>query len=249
MAIGRRTGGAPRWFQICAGSVAAALLLALTFIYLLTTAHVRSALSRFSRGDAPPRSVHGIPYADLINRAASAHDVNPAVVAAVVAAESGFNAHARSRRGAYGLMQVLPATWREVGVTPSCAPQTAALTTPPCMDDPAANLDVGAAYLGRLIRRFNGNLLLALAAYNAGAETVEQHGGVPPFPETARYLRQVALAWFHLQQDGTLTPFWRGVLRSFDVWQRARAALIGGLLTLALPLLWAVPRRAGAIRW
>jgi hypothetical protein len=250
MATGRRTGGAPRWLQIGAGSIAAALLLALTVLYLLTTAHIRSAISHFSRGDAPPRSVHGIPYAELINRSASAHDVNPAVVAAVVAAESGFNAHARSRRGAYGLMQVLPTTWRDVGSVPSCAPQTARLTTPPCMDDPEANLNVGAAYLGRLIRRFNGNLLLALAAYNAGAETVEQHRGVPPYPETTRYLRQVALAWFHLQRDGTLTPFWRGVLRSFDVWQRARTALIGSLSALARSSDRQRPTNAGvALRW
>ncbi|HXX36609.1 MAG TPA: transglycosylase SLT domain-containing protein [bacterium] len=240
MAIGRRTGGAPRWTRVCAGCAAAALLFALTFLYALTTAHVRSAISRFSHGDAPARRVHNIPYADLINRTATAHNVNPAVVAAVVAAESGFNAGARSRRGAYGLMQVLPTTWRDIGAGASCAPQTARLTIPPCMEDPGANLDVGTTYLERLIHRFNGNLLLALAAYNAGAETVERNRGVPPYPETARYLRQVALAWFHLQRDGTLTPFWRGVLRSFDIWQRARAALLGGR-SAPSPAVWAAP--------
>lgn len=241
MAIGRRTGGAPRWIRLVAGCTAAALLLVLTVVYALTTIHVRSALARFSRGDAPSRPVHNIPYAELINRTAGAHHVNPAVVAAVVAAESGFNPAARSRRGAYGLMQVLPATWRDVGPKTSCAPETARLTTPPCMDDPGANLDVGVTYLERLIRRFDGNLLLALAAYNAGAETVARTRGVPPYPETARDLRQVALAWFQLQRDGTLTPFWRGVLRSFDAWQRARAALLGGRAAHALPAVWAGP--------
>ena len=229
MAIGRRAGGAPRWLRLFAGCAAAALLLALVVISLLTAEHIRSAIGRFSRGDGPARDVHAIPYADLINRTAAAHALNPAIVAAVVAAESGFNARARSRSGAYGLMQVLPATWREVDSAEACPPQTARLTIPPCMDDPAANLAVGTSYLHRLVRRFNGNLLLALAAYNAGADAVEHHHGVPPYPETARYLRQVALAWFHLERDGTLTPFWRGVLRSFEVWQRTREALAGAL--------------------
>jgi soluble lytic murein transglycosylase-like protein len=214
-------------------------------LYVLTAAHIRSALNRFNQGDGPARPVHDIPYADLINRTAAANALNPAVVAAVVAAESGFDARAVSRSGAHGLMQVLPTTWREVDSAQACAPQTAQLTIPPCMDDPAANLAVGTSYLHRLVRRFDGNLLLALAAYNAGADAVEHHHGVPPYPETARYLRQVALAWFHLQQDGTLTPFWRGVLRSFDVWQRTRAALLGTLLPRRHPTLHA----RAAVRW
>jgi len=249
MPIGRRTGGAPRWLGICAGCSAAALLFVLTILYLLTTANVRAAVARFSRGDAPARTVHDVPYADLINRTAGHYRLNPAVVAAVVAAESGFNARARSRRGAYGLMQILPTTWREAKVEPRCAPQTARLTSPPCMDDPAANLTVGVAYLRQLVLRFDGNLLLALAAYNAGAETVEEHRGVPPYPETARYVRQVALAWVHLQEDGTLTPFWRGVLRSYDALERARAALTGGLGALAEPRVWAYARNAWTAAW
>ena len=235
MAIRRRAGGAPRWVWVCVGCGAAALLLVLMVLYLLTTANIRAAVVRFGRGDAPARPVHGIPYADLINRTAAAYQINPAVVAAIVAAESGFNARAQSRRGAYGLMQIMPATWREAGLTPHCTPQTAPLTSPPCMDDPADNLRVGTAYLHRLLLRFDGNLLLALAAYNAGAETVEHHRDVPPYPETARYVRRVALAWYHLQQDGTLTPFWRGVLRSFDALERARATITGDLGARARP--------------
>ena len=229
MAIRRRAGGAPRWVWVCAGCGAAALLFVLMALYLLTAAHVRAAVARFGRGDAPAHPVHGIPYADLINRTATAYRINPAVVAAIVAAESGFNAHALSRRGAYGLMQIMPATWREAGFPPRCEAQTARLTSPPCMDDPADNLRVGTAYLHRLLLRFDGNLLLALAAYIAGAETVEHHRAVPPYPETARYVRRVALAWYHLQQDGTLTPFWRGVLRSLDALERARATITGDL--------------------
>ncbi len=216
---------------------AAALLLTLTVIYL-TTVHVRTAVVRFTRDGTAPRTIHGIPYADLINRTAAAHHLNPALLAAVIVAESGFDPRALSSRGAYGLMQVMPATWREIGRWPACTLEVARQTTPPCMKDPAANLEVGATYLRRLVDRFDGNVVLAVAAYNAGAGTVAHHGGVPPFPETTRYLRHVALAWFHLEQDGTLTPFWLTVIRSFDLWQHSRGILLVGLAILALPWLW-----------
>lgn len=225
MTIGRRPGGAPRWVALYTGISAATLLLTLTVVYL-TTVHVRTAVARFAQYHGDPRPVHGVPYADLINRIATAHHLDPALVAAVVAAESGFDPRARSRRGAYGLMQIMPATWREAAAVPACAPPVASLTVPPCMDDPSANLAVGVAYLRRLMDQFGGNAVLAVAAYNAGAGTIAQHGGVPPYPETTRYLRQVALAWFQLQRDGTLTPFWMLAIRSFDLWQHARPILL-----------------------
>jgi hypothetical protein len=226
--------------------VSAAVLLATLGVVYLTTVHVNTALDRLAREGSIPRPVHGIPYADLINRVAARRHLNPALVAAVVAAESGFDPHARSPRGAYGLMQVLPTTWDEVGRAPSCSPEIARRTTPACMDDPAANLAVGAAYFRRLVDRFHGDVVLAVAAYNAGAGAVLHHGGVPPFPETTHYLRQVALAWFHLQHEGTLTPFWLGVIRSFDLWQRARPVLV--LLAVVVLVSWigAGPRRPSA---
>lgn len=226
MTTGRRTGGAPRRVRVSLICCAATLLLALTILYL-TSAHARGALARLAREGTVVRQVRGIPYADLINRAGAAHRLNPALLAAVVTAESNFNPRARSHRGAYGLMQVMPQTWREFGAGPACAPETARLTSPPCMDDPAANLDVGAAYLRGLLNRFEGNLVLALAAYNAGAGAVEHHAGVPPFPETTRYLHLVALAWVHLQQDGTLTPFWFNVVRSVSLWELAPQRALG----------------------
>lgn len=248
MAIGRRTGGAPRWLGILAGALAAALLLVLTVVYL-GAVHVRTALTQFSRdaarNAAASRPVRGIPFADLINRTAGAHSLNPALVAAVVFAESGFDPRARSPRGARGLMQVMPATWREVGGGTACAPEVARLTAPPCMDDPETNLTVGAAYLRRLIDRFHGDPVRAVAAYNAGTTPVLRARGVPPFPETSRYLRQVAVAWFHLQRDGTLTPLWQLVLRSVRSWPGARAAAVPAVIAL-LPWIWPVPRRGTA---
>ena len=249
MTIGRRLGGAPWWLIAYLVACLAALLFAATIFYI-TAVHMPAALARLPRQGAIARPVHDIPYADLNNPAAGSRRLNPALVAAVVAAESGFNARAQSPRGAYGLMQVLPATWRELAAAPGCAPDVARLTDPPCMDDPAANLVTGCAYLRRLVDRFNGNLPLALAAYNAGAGTVEHHEGVPPFPETARYLRQVALAWFHLQRDGTLTPLWRELLHSENLEPLARIAVVVGAAGLALPLLWLAqrPRRVGMLQ-
>ncbi len=241
MTTGRRLGGAPRWLVGYLVLCLVALPIAATILYM-TTVPVAGAVARLPREGAIPRLVYGIPYADLINEAAGRHHLNPALVAAVVATESGFNAHARSPRGAYGLMQIIPATWRQHAGAPACVPEVARLTDPPCMDDPAANLNAGAAYLRRLVDRFKGNLPYALAAYNAGAGTVEHHDGVPPFRETEQYLGRVALAWSHLQRDGTLTPLWRQLIRSTNVARYARVAVMVTLVALALPLLWLAQR-------
>jgi hypothetical protein len=141
-------------------------------------------------------------------------------------------------------MQVMPATWRELRPPAACAAaaRPAGQAGQACVDDPAANLDAGAAYLRRLIDRFNGNLSYALAAYNAGANTVALHDGVPPYPETARYVRQVALAWLHLQRDGTLTPLWRALTRSANVPRYAHRALLTSAAALGLPLVWLLQR-------
>ncbi|MHB8733642.1 MAG: lytic transglycosylase domain-containing protein [bacterium] len=238
MPNGRRRGGAPWWLWIYAGAYAATLLLTLALVYL-TTVHVRTAEVRFAREAAIRQLVHGIPYADLINRTATATRLNPALLAAMISAESGFDAHARSARGADGLMQVMPGTWREIGGTAGCRPATAGGALPPCIDEPGANLAVGAAYLRRLADRFNGNMVLAVAAYNAGTVPVVRYHGVPPYPETTRYMRQVALAWYHLQSSGTLTRFWWGVIRRFDLWQRVRGAFVVVLAVMTLP--WLLP--------
>jgi soluble lytic murein transglycosylase-like protein len=241
MSIGRRLGGAPRWLVGYLATCLAVLPIVATIFYM-TTVPVADAMARLPREAAISRSVHAIPYADLINETAGRHHLNPALIAAVVATESGFNPRARSRRGAYGLMQVMPATWRGLAGAPACAPEVARLTSPPCMDDPAANLNAGTAYLRRLLDRFKGNLPYALAAYNAGAGMVEHHDGVPPFPETAQYLGRVALAWSHLQRDGTLTPLWRQLIRSSNVARYARVAVMATLVALVLPLLWLAQR-------
>ena len=115
------------------------------------------------------------PYLPLIEAAARRHQVDPRLVHAVITVESRYQARARSRKGAMGLMQLMPATARELQVDDPW--------------DPAANIDGGVRHLKQLLDRFDVHL--AVAAYNAGAGAVRKFGGVPPFRETQAYVRQV----------------------------------------------------------
>lgn len=176
-----------------------------------------------------PVPVRGLPFAELVNRVALRHGLDPALVAAVVAVESDFDPQATSPRGARGLMQLVPAAWEE------SAPE--ACRAPECVVRPEANLQAGARYLRRMLDRF-GDLRLALAAYNAGPAAVERHQGPPPYPETQRYVTRVGLAWWELRRRGTLTPFSRTRLRWAEalpqvVAASAACACVGGALLLA----------------
>ena len=115
------------------------------------------------------------PYLTLIDAAARRHSVDPRLVHALITVESRYRANARSRKGAMGLMQLMPATARELQVGNPY--------------DPASNIDAGVRHLRQLLNRFD--LQLAVAAYNAGAGAVQRFNGVPPFRETQAYVRQV----------------------------------------------------------
>ncbi len=119
------------------------------------------------------------PYADLIYGAGERHALNPALLAAVVRAESAFKPRAVSRKGAQGLMQLMPATARRFGLDDGEA------------FEPAKNIDAGARYLSWLTKRFDGDLASVLAAYNAGEGTVDRYQGVPPYRETRSYLKRI----------------------------------------------------------
>jgi Transglycosylase SLT domain len=126
----------------------------------------------------PPAEVDfGVRYAKLIHAAAQKHGVDEKLVAEVIAAESNFNEKAVSRKHALGLMQLLR--------------ETAARYAVVNVFDPAQNIDAGTHYLSDLLERYRGNVRLALAAYNAGPEMVDRYGGVPPFPETQNYVREI----------------------------------------------------------
>lgn len=125
-----------------------------------------------------PELVTGKPYAELIAAAAKANDLPEALLHAVVQAESRYDANARSGAGAVGLMQLMPDTAKELGVSNAL--------------DPAANLDGGARYLKRMLKLFDNDIALAVAAYNAGPDAVLSRGRViPPFAETQRYVPEV----------------------------------------------------------
>ena len=129
----------------------------------------------FVEGTAAPQTAYG----DLIFAAARKYKINPALVAAVIRAESAFQPRALSPKGARGLMQLMPATAKRYGV------RTAELF------QPARNIEAGVRYLAFLAERFHGDLPKILAGYNAGEGSVDRYGGVPPYRETQGYVRRI----------------------------------------------------------
>jgi soluble lytic murein transglycosylase-like protein len=113
----------------------------------------------------------------LVNRASDQHLVDADLISSVIHAESGFNHHAVSPKGAQGLMQLMPGTAGKLGVKDAF--------------DPADNVDGGTRYLRELLLRYNNDMAKALAAYNAGPERVDQYHGVPPYRETHDYVVRV----------------------------------------------------------
>ena len=124
---------------------------------------------------ARPAEAGTRPFADIVNSAARRHGVDPDMVHAVIAVESGYRASAQSPAGAQGLMQLMPGTQRDLGVADAF--------------DPRQNVDAGVAYLRRLTDEFG--TVLALAAYNAGPGAVRRYNGIPPYAETHAYVRAV----------------------------------------------------------
>lgn len=120
-------------------------------------------------------------YNDVINASAARYRVNPALIKAVITAESCFRNEAKSHKGAGGLMQLIPATARRFGVNDRF--------------DPAENIDGGTRYLRWLLNRYGGSVPHAIAAYNAGEGWVDQYGAAVPFQETRVYSRRVFNAY------------------------------------------------------
>lgn len=134
---------------------------------------------------APAVTVPPAPgFAGVIRRAAERYGIPEKVISAVIRVESGFNPRAVSRKGAQGLMQLMPSTAALLGVRN--------------VFDPAENIDGGVRHLSGLLYRFSNDLPLALAAYNAGEQAVLSYRGVPPYPETLDYIDRI----LRLLQDG-----------------------------------------------
>lgn len=132
-------------------------------------------------GSLPPAEPRGEPDFDeldlLIHEAAGRHAVDFFLIRAIIAAESQFDPQARSRRGARGMMQLMPGTASALEVED--------------IEDPGENIDAGTRYLRELLDRFDGDLALALAAYNAGPAKVLRHDGIPPYRETRSFVTRV----------------------------------------------------------
>jgi len=125
----------------------------------------------------PAKAIVKPPYRELVQAAAARYNVDADLITSVIAVESNFDPKALSRKNARGLMQLLPETAARLGVQD--------------IYDPQENIDAGTRYLRELLEKYNNNLTLALAAYNAGPDRVEQYGRVPPFTETLSYVRRV----------------------------------------------------------
>jgi len=136
---------------------------------------------------ASPSGTYLSTYSDIIHEACNKHGVDPALVHAIVKVESDFNAYAVSRKGAMGLMQLMPQTAVDMDVKNTF--------------NPSENIAGGVKYIRYLLDRYEGNLQLALAAYNAGETNVKKWGTIPPFTETRQYVKKVLAVY----NGGSLT--------------------------------------------
>jgi soluble lytic murein transglycosylase-like protein len=144
-------------------SVIIALIILITFVSLVYPEEPKKGSERL--------------YFETIIKASEKYDVEHTLIQAIIMAESTYNPKAVSRRGAKGLMQLMPSTAKSVGVKNAF--------------NPVQNIDGGTQYFRKLLDRFGGNVRLALAAYNAGKANVLKYRGVPPFSVTKRYIRKV----------------------------------------------------------
>jgi len=136
----------------------------------------------FSGNSRPWLSIDRDGVEKLVREAAERHRVDPALVRAVIETESNWNPRAVSRKGAGGLMQLIPTTAQRYGAHD--------------LFNPEQNIDAGVRHLKSLLQRYNGNLDLALAAYNAGEGAVDRAGGIPHYRETKNYVQKVQNAYF-----------------------------------------------------
>lgn len=148
-----------------------------------------AAVNPGARGDMS--SLGPSTYDGIIQEAAAKYNLDPALLKAVIKKESHFNPRAGSGKGARGLMQLMPATFRAMGGRNAL--------------DPRQNIFAGAKYLSQMLKDHNGDVRLALAAYNAGPGNVRKYGGIPPFRETRNYVSVITADYQASLQSGART--------------------------------------------
>jgi len=154
--------------------------------------YMPSETSFTGRNDRPAVSIDRDGIERIVHEAADRHNVDPALIRAVIETESNWNPSAVSRRGAVGLMQLMPTTAQRFGASDFYTPQQ--------------NVEAGVTYLKTLLERYDGNLDLALAAYNAGEGAVDKAHGIPRFRETRDYVQKVQNAYYR-PGSGRLAAF------------------------------------------
>jgi soluble lytic murein transglycosylase-like protein len=140
-------------------------------------AEIKLSTAAENHAGSHPNSLPVVDLNQVVSAASGRYRLDPDLVNSVIRAESGFNVRAVSRKGAQGLMQLMPGTASQLGV--------------PNAFDPKENVEGGTKYLRELLERYNFDLVKALAAYNAGPHRVEQYGGVPPYYETRAYVARI----------------------------------------------------------
>jgi soluble lytic murein transglycosylase-like protein len=146
------------------------------------SANAKIAAANFNAAKSGPMNAATVDIDTAIEQAAARHNVDPNLVRAVVKVESNFNPNAISRKGAMGLMQLMPSTARQLNVTDPF--------------DPEQNVDAGVRHLKQLLESYKGDVRLTLAAYNAGAGAVARSAGVPHYAETQNYVRRITNLYY-----------------------------------------------------